>query len=424
MVSKGLGLVAGLAAGLAVGAAGLGALSALAPQRALNRPPAPPQVEAGAPPEAAGAPAPGWPVTDAPPSPVTAPPPQAAPAEVSSAVPPAAGAAFPMAHPSEPAPALGSAGGPPVRLDARAALAPPGGGSWPPALAAAPLVAADPPGGPAVPDADAPRRLAADASVARPTVPARPLLPVAEEPPANAPGVTEVASGPAPEPTAEPAPEPALTRFAAAFAPSDPPLPLFAVLILDDGLTPGAAEAIADLGFPVSVALDPRRADAAAAMAGYRARGVEVLALADLAPEAADAGAAHAAILAAIPEAVAVLDLGAGRLQGESAAGDAALAVLARGGQGAVMLPRGLDSGLRAAASAGVPAATILRDLDGAGGEAQALRLLDDAARRAGQEGRAVVLARPASLPALALWGDSPRAAEVDLAPISAVLAR
>jgi polysaccharide deacetylase 2 family uncharacterized protein YibQ len=245
------------------------------------------------------------------------------------------------------------------------------------------------------------------------------------------PAVPALAADPAPAPgliaPSAPSSAPALLRFAAPFAPSEDGRPLLAVVLLDDG---SAAEAVADavmaLPLPVSVALDPAAPGAAGRMAAYRARGVEVLAVArlPLGARPVDPVASAEAMRQVLPEAVAVLDLGEAGLEAGSATAGPALGWLAREGLGAV-LPAGALGTAERAAAAGVPAAAVLRDLDGGGQDAGAVRrFLDDAARRAGQAGEGVVLARvrPETLDALRSWAGGRRAGEVALAPVSAVL--
>jgi hypothetical protein len=112
-------------------------------------------------------------------------------------------------------------------------------------------------------------------------------------------------------------------------------------------------------------------------------------------------------MLAAVPEAVAVLDLGERRLApGRAARGRARR--LAERGLGAVLAARPRTPGVTWATwASGPPGPTrpawrprasppprVLRDLDGAGQDAAAVRrFLDDAARRAGEAGSGVVLA-------------------------------
>jgi hypothetical protein len=162
-------------------------------------------------------------------------------------------------------------------------------------------------------------------------------------------------------------------------------------------------------------------------MATWRAAGVEVLALSTLPPNAqpVDVEVFLGASLDALPEAVAVLDPGEGGLHDRNATAAMALSRLAAQGLGAVLPSQGLG-GAEQAQALGVPAAEFLRDLDGDGQDAGAIRRqLDDAARRAGQEGGVVLLGRlrPETLDALAEWSGERRAQEVTVAPVSALLA-
>jgi hypothetical protein len=162
-------------------------------------------------------------------------------------------------------------------------------------------------------------------------------------------------------------------------------------------------------------------------MAAFRAVGAEVLAVARLpgGAEPVDVEVFLGGTLATLPEAVAVLDLGEGGLRDRDEVARMALDRLARDGRGAVLAAQGLG-GAEQAQAAGVPAAELLRDLDGAGQDAASIaRQLDDAARRAGQSGEAVLLGRlrPDTLDALADWAGGRRAQDVAVAPVSALLA-
>ncbi len=225
----------------------------------------------------------------------------------------------------------------------------------------------------------------------------------------------------------EPVPDdaPALVRFGAGYDPADG-RPTMAVVLIDDGRIAGAATALTDLPFPVSIALDPARPGAAETAAAYRAAGFEVLALADLPAGAAprDAEIVLEGAFTVMPEAVGLIDAGAGGL----ASGDLTEQVmenLGAAGRGFVTVSRGLNTALRSAEQAGVPAATIYRDLDAEGQEARVIRrFLDQAAFRARQESGVVMLGRlrPETISALVLWGTANRAGQVALVPVSAVL--
>jgi polysaccharide deacetylase 2 family uncharacterized protein YibQ len=222
-----------------------------------------------------------------------------------------------------------------------------------------------------------------------------------------------------------PSDEPALLRHAAAWEPPAEAKPRLALVLLDDGATD--PQAVAALPWPVSVALDPLAPDAAGRLAAYRSVGVEALVLARLpeGAEPADAAGILTDSLARLPATVAVLDLGEGGLAGRDAAAQMAMSVVASEGRGVVLGADRMGAGLALAGRSGVQAAELLRDLDGEGQDGAAIRRgLDDAVRRAGQEGEAVVLGRVTAdtLAALAEWSLEGRASEVAVAPVSGVL--
>jgi polysaccharide deacetylase 2 family uncharacterized protein YibQ len=242
--------------------------------------------------------------------------------------------------------------------------------------------------------------------------------------PEATPATATVPAAPA---NAVPEDAPAVRRFAAPFTPPEPARPLLSLVLVDDGSQPDASQRLAGIGVPVSVAVDPSLPDATARAAALRAAGIEVLVLARLParPQPQDVEVFLGPSLDAVPEAVAVLDLGDGGLQSRDATAQMSLSRLARSGLGAILVDGGFGSGVDAAEAAGVPAAEVLRDLDVTGQDtATILRQLDDAVRRAGQEGEAAVLARlnPETLQILEAWTREGRAAEVALAPVSALL--
>ncbi len=219
---------------------------------------------------------------------------------------------------------------------------------------------------------------------------------------------------------------PALERFATPYDTSAG-LPLMAVVLVDDGALPSEAEALAAIPFPISVAIDPALPDAEARAEGYRAAGLEVVAMPRL-PEGAalsDVEVTYEAAFAAVPDAVAVLDAGSGGLQSNRNVTDQAMAKLKADGRGLLTESRGLNMAERAAETAGVPAVSIYRNLDSEGQDARVIRrFLDQAAFRARQQTGVVLLGRirPDTISALILWGTAQRSGQVGLAPVSAVL--
>jgi hypothetical protein len=217
--------------------------------------------------------------------------------------------------------------------------------------------------------------------------------------------------------------EPALVAYAADWENSGD-LPMMGIVLVDDGALPGAAAAVAALPVPVTVAVDPGAPGAAELAAAWRAAGVEVMVIAGL-PEGAapvDVAVTFEAVFALIPEAVGVIDTGAGGLQVDRAVTEQAMARLAADGRGAVVPGGGLNMAARAAAEAGVPLATIYRDIDG--DAAGIRRQLDQAAFRARQDSGVVLVGqvRAETLSALMLWGAEQAAEQVAVAPVSAIL--
>ncbi|MFV0515576.1 MAG: divergent polysaccharide deacetylase family protein [Jhaorihella sp.] len=220
---------------------------------------------------------------------------------------------------------------------------------------------------------------------------------------------------------------PPIEAFAAPFDnPEDKPL--MAIVLIDDDKSLGV-EALSDLGFPITMAIDPAAPDAAEKMARHRAAGREVVALADL-PAAASARDAEVSLevwLEVLGQSVALLEGDGPGLQGSRALSDQVTAIAAADGRGLIFRNNGLNTAQKLAARDGIPSAVLFRDFDGAGQSPTVMRrFLDQAAFRAGQQGAVIMLGRvrPDTISALALWGLQDRAARVALAPVSVVLTR
>ncbi len=234
--------------------------------------------------------------------------------------------------------------------------------------------------------------------------------------------VEEAPEDPAPAPPDIPDDAPALQRYAATFENPDDK-PLMALILLDD---PGFAEApraLSEVPFSVTVLIDPALPGAAERMAAYRANGIELGVALSLPQGAqpADVEVALEASFGTLPETIALANTGAAN---RTATGQM-LAALAAEGRGFISLSSGLNSGLRAADAAGVPAVEVFRDLDGDGQDARVIRrFLDQAAFRARQNSGVVVLGRMRAdtLSALILWGTANRAGQVAMAPVSALM--
>ncbi|MDP3342683.1 divergent polysaccharide deacetylase family protein [Frigidibacter sp.] len=241
-----------------------------------------------------------------------------------------------------------------------------------------------------------------------------------------------VLPGPLPgaEPPAELTPEalPALVAHAAVFN-AAPDAPLLSIVLIDDRSGPGiAADLLADLPFPVTIALDPAAPGAAEAARAYRAAGQEVAILAAL-PRGAtpsDLEVSWQAFVQALPEAVAVLDAPAARLQNDRRLAEQLVLLAADKGHGLLTWDIGLNPAAQLAANASVPQAQVFRRLDAEQESAPVIgRYLDRAAFEASRSGAVVVTAstRPETLAALLDWAVG-QSRSVTLAPLSAVLMR
>lgn len=355
---------------------------------------------------------------------------------------------------------------PPMSDDARAATEPPEVDATPtlvpeqmpettaPAIAAprlnddTPADATDAPGGPVVvtqtpvggaKDATPPAPLdnpdveqlvPAPQVVAETTVPTTTLPQVSSGVRINRPGADAPAAVGTPSEIAPPedAPEdtPALLRYAAAFENPDD-LPMLGVVLLDDGTTSDLAARLADLPFPVTIILDPLQPGIDQRMTAYRDAGAEIglqVAL-PFGARAQDVEVAFQAAFAMVPESAVLFSGGADLLQSDRAVTGQVLAVLAAEGLGLVLVESGLNNVTRQAGTAGVPAATVLRDLGGSDAMA-ASRALDQAAFRARQgQGEGVVVTAPLTadtLTQLADWARANSGDQITLAPASAIL--
>ena len=215
---------------------------------------------------------------------------------------------------------------------------------------------------------------------------------------------------------------PALARYAAVFE-RTAGVPQIAVMLIDNDATTAATSALTDLGFVPTVAINALAAGAGDKMAAYRAAGLEVAVQADL-PSGAqpvDVEVAFAAALQLVPQAAMVFSTGTGAIEDRAVTAQV-LQILAADGLGFVTIQRGLSDATRGAQQAGVPAATITRDLDG--DAAAMVRALDQAAFRARQTGNVVVLGQmtPDTVAALREWATGVDQEALSIAPVSAIL--
>lgn len=219
---------------------------------------------------------------------------------------------------------------------------------------------------------------------------------------------------------------PPIDRYAAPFE-NPEGRPIVSIVLLDSERDGATIDMPARFPYPVSVAVPVDAPDAASRMRRYRDAGYEVLALAELPTGAtpADIKTISSAWFDALPEAVAIMERPPATLQSDRANGEQLADILTDSGHGLLLFPDGLDTTRKLAARQGVPAATVFRDLDGAGqGGAVVRRFLDHSAFKAGVEGSVILVTRlrPDTLEALLVWGLADRAARVALAPVSYAL--
>ncbi len=221
----------------------------------------------------------------------------------------------------------------------------------------------------------------------------------------------------------------AVDRYAATF---DNPggKPVIAVILIDDGAADGSdPDSVAAIGAPVTVAIDPEGAGAAARAQTYRLSGDEIAILAPALPAGAtpsDVEIGYQGIVQALPESVALVAGPESALQGDRRLAQHIASLLGAEGRALVTYAKGLNPARQAAERAGVPYVGITRSLDEAGQDDVAMqRLLDRAAFEAARTGNVLVIghATPATVSALTGWIASGRK-EAVIGPLSAVIAR
>lgn len=205
--------------------------------------------------------------------------------------------------------------------------------------------------------------------------------------------------------------------------------PVIAVILIDDGSAATAEpDAIAGIGAPVTVALNPENVDAASLARTFRLSGDEVAIYEPPTPPgatASDREVSYQAYVQNLPETVALVAAPGSALQGDRRAAEHMSALLAAEGRGLVTQARGLNPGRQAAARANAPYAGIARSLDDGGVDDQAMqRFLDRAAFDAARAGSIVLIghATPEVVSALTGWVAAGKK-EAVIGPVSAVLA-
>ena len=247
-----------------------------------------------------------------------------------------------------------------------------------------------------------------------------PLNPGAGLAPDNtAPAPDDVVAAPAVENSED---LPALQRYAATFENVDN-LPVLGILLVDDGSATTGPSLMFESGLKATIAVSALTEDAALFAEAYREAGMEVALQVPL-PDGAtpvDVEVAFAAAFDILPEAAMLYSNGHGVLRNNRQAAAQVMEILAADGRGFVTFSSGLGGPLRAAEAANVPVATVVRDLDDAGGDTNAIiRTLDRAAFEARRGRGAIVTARltPEILAILQAWSS----AGVAIGPASAIM--
>jgi len=201
--------------------------------------------------------------------------------------------------------------------------------------------------------------------------------------------------------------------------------PLFSIILIDDGNEGIDADLAARLPFPISFAVDGALPDAGARSARYREAGFEVMLYLRL-PEGAtnsDVEIVLQSALSALPDAVAVFD--AGQIGSDRNRAQQVAQILAESGHGLVALSKGLNAIEQVAARNEVPVALAFREFDSNRESGPVIRrYMDRAAFRAQQEGSVIMVGHlySDSISGLLSWGLEDKAANMAIAPISAIL--
>jgi polysaccharide deacetylase 2 family uncharacterized protein YibQ len=208
-------------------------------------------------------------------------------------------------------------------------------------------------------------------------------------------------------------------------------VPVMSVILVDPGAGAGgvSTEALSRIGLPVTIALDPTRADAPAAADAYRAAGLEVSILAAALPAGAKPSDVEVALQdwhRLLPEAVALVEPAAPQIQNNRVLAQQLVKALAADGLGLVTQDRGLNAAYQLAPSEGLAQARIWRVLDAGRESAPVIeRTLERAAFEAERDGSVVVMltAWPDTIEALQQFALS-KGQTLALAPVSAVALR
>ena len=227
--------------------------------------------------------------------------------------------------------------------------------------------------------------------------------------------------------------EPNRPRPIEAFAMSQVPQedkPILSIVLIVDDQNQVDIQALKDIPFPLSLAINITNFEGEKLMNLYRSNGFEVAAIVDY-PNAASAQEIKDTLksgLNRLDKTIAVIEGSAGNLQKTRARSEQTASILSQSGHGLLVHEKGLNTIVREAKTLGVPVRTIYRDLIELTGDSRTIRrFLDGAAFRARQEGKdsAIVVTaslHPEILGALLLWSLQSRSQTVTMAPLSQAL--
>lgn len=205
--------------------------------------------------------------------------------------------------------------------------------------------------------------------------------------------------------------------------------PIYSVVLIDPGPEAGGLDrdTLKTISFPLTIAIDPTRPDAAQAAADFRAAGLEVAILAAGLPPGATARDIETALeawRAAIPQAVAVVEPAQPHLQNNRNLSQQLVRILSREGLGLVTQAQGLNAAAQIARGQNLPQASIWRVLDTDRDTAAAIeRMLERGKFEAQRSGAVTIMLSgwPQSVAGLLAW-HSKAGRSVRMAPVSAVV--
>ncbi len=200
---------------------------------------------------------------------------------------------------------------------------------------------------------------------------------------------------------------------------------LISIVLVQEDLRPIAVQSGDVDQMPLTIAVPARLAGASDFAQAYRRAGHEVALIPDL-PTGATARDVEVALpinLDTVPEAVAIMDLSTEGFQDNRGATESVIALALASGHGLLTWPRGFNNAQKLADQEGVPSASVFRQLTGQSPSAVS-RALDQAAFRARQEGRIVMVGKASSdvIEGIRQWSEANQGADTALAPLSAVL--